>query len=283
MHTKLAAITIGLIVAAGSSWAKTGETEQDIINRYLKKTESKHTRRITWASATFRFDRINRDNDYNKFANYSSNHFSSTDIPWLGDAKSFGVDLGMFVGRKMAWSLGGEYWLKLGTNQSGPLPYTPPSGSPTIVENLVSEVKVWGVSTSVQYYLLNPPNKETLLSLPAVRISGMAGFYQVSWEVWDNYENLNLSTSYPEAINTTFKGSAPAFALMIGADYPLHFGNLALGVDVGMLYLNFTNVAWYNPTDQEIVATYAGTTDSRVDLNMTGIRGKIELKRFFRL
>jgi hypothetical protein len=49
------------------------------------------------------------------------------------------------------------------------------------------------------------------------------------------------------------------------------------------MYLNFKNVAWYNDQDQEIVASYTGDADGRVDLGLSGFRAKIELKRFFSL
>ena len=52
-------------------------------------------------------------------------------------------------------------------------------------------------------------------------------------------------------------------------------------MDANYLYLNFGNVAAYNSSDQEIVATYSGEEDGRVDLGMSGFRGKVELKRYF--
>jgi len=116
-----------------------------------------------------------------------------------------------------------------------------------------------------------------------VRVDGSVGYYQASWDLWDGYQNLNLATSVPEGVNTTLKGTAPGFSFGVGADYPLPFFDMALGVDVSYLYLNFTNVAWYNAEDEEIVATYNGTADSRVDLNLSGARARIELKRFFKL
>jgi hypothetical protein len=50
---------------------------------------------------------------------------------------------------------------------------------------------------------------------------------------------------------------------------------------VSYLYLNFTNVSWYNSQDQEIIATVDGTEDGRVDLDFSGVRGKVEIKRYF--
>ena len=85
----------------------------------------------------------------------------------------------------------------------------------------------------------------------------------------------------PAAINATFKDSNIGLSLSAGAEYPLNFGSMSLGVDVNYLYLNFNNVAWYNSQDQEVVASYAGNIESRVDLGLSGVRGRIELKKFF--
>jgi len=46
-------------------------------------------------------------------------------------------------------------------------------------------------------------------------------------------------------------------------------------------YLNFANAAWYNESGDEIVASVDGTEDGRVDLDFSGVRGKIEVKRYF--
>ncbi|MDF1543823.1 MAG: hypothetical protein P1R58_01830, partial [bacterium] len=78
-----------------------------------------------------------------------------------------------------------------------------------------------------------------------------------------------------------FKGNAPGLSAGFGMDYPLNFYGLSFGADMSYFYLNFTNVAWYNSIDQEVVASVDGTEDGRIDLNFSGVRGKLELKRFF--
>jgi hypothetical protein len=258
------------------------ETEQDIVNRYLKKAQDKHVTRITWISANFTFNRINRNNDYNRFADYTSNHFSNTDIPWLEDGKSFGVDLGLVFKERFAWSVGGEYWLAMGINRKGSFEYSPPGGTPTEVTNLYSEIRVLGFTSFLQYYLYNPPTPEEMLNDPAVRLVASVGYYQAKWDIWNEYQNLNLATSAPYNKNTTFKGNAPGFSLGLGIDYPLRVLNLVLGVDFSYLHLNFNNVAWYNSLNQEIIATYDGTSSGRVNLGLSGFRGKVEIKRFFK-
>jgi hypothetical protein len=279
----VAGVLFGLFAASFVVAGTPTESEKELIDKFLKKRETKHVRRVTWVSANFSFNRINRDNDYNKFANYSSQHFSGTTIPWLGDGKTFGLNFGMMVGQKFGWSVGGEYWLKMGINESGSFTYTPPVGSPTVVTNLQSEVQVWGISTGLQYYLMNPPGKEQMLVKPSFRVGGSIGYYQASWDLWDTYQNFNLSTASPEPSNTTYKGSAPGFSLNLGLDYPLGFYDMALGADFGYLYLNFANVAWYNASDQEVVASWNGSDDGRVELNFSGPTGRIEVKKFIKL
>jgi len=154
-------------------------------------------------------------------------------------------------------------------------------GGPITVTDPSSELSILGFYTGAQYFLLNPPTTDNLLNGLAVRVNGTIGFYTASWDLWDEYENLNLSTSTSASQKTTYKGTAPGFSFGLGADYPINVWDLGLGFDVNYLYLNFTNVAWYNSQDEEIVATYGSSADHRVDLQLSGVRGKIELKRYF--
>ena len=89
------------------------------------------------------------------------------------------------------------------------------------------------------------------------------------------------NSSASESENSTFEGNAPGFTLGLGGEIPLNVLNLSLGADFGYLYLNFTNIAWYNAQDEEIIVTYTGDQDGRVDLDLSGFRGKVELKRYF--
>lgn len=102
----------------------------------------------------------------------------------------------------------------------------------------------------------------------------------MNWDLWPGYESLNLGTGAVPDTNVTFKGSAPAFSLGMGAEYPLGFFELGIGAEFSYMYLNFTNVAWYNG-DDEVVATSTGTEDGRVDLDFSGFRGKFEIRRYF--
>ena len=71
------------------------------------------------------------------------------------------------------------------------------------------------------------------------------------------------------------------FTLDIGVEYPTKALGMVMCADLSYMYLNFSNVAWYNGDNQEIVATYNGDNSGRVDLAFSGIRGKVQIKRFF--
>ncbi len=268
-------------IALSAAGMVSAETEKDIVNRYLKKIEKKQTQKLSWLSLSYTLNRINRNNDYNSFANTVSTQLPETDLPWLGQASTFGVDFGVSVKSKLMWTVGGEYWMKFGTNDDGPYTYTPEAGLSLAVENLQSEVKVYGVTTGLQYYIYNAPSASQPLNGLSARVNGTVGYYHAAWDLWPEYQNLNLATSTSESENTTFEGNAPGFTLGVGGDYPLNFFNMNLGVSFGYMYLNFDNVAWYNSQDQEVVVTYNGASDGRVDLDLSGFRGKVELKRFF--
>jgi len=280
MRSKMAVMAV-LLMLVGAAPVFAGETEKDLVDRFFTRAKKKHTRHLAWAAGNFGLNRINRQNEYNAWATYESNHFSNGSLAWLGEAKSFGVDFGMVFAERFCWSLGGEYWLKMGENKSGAFAYTPPGGIPINVSNLKSEIKVWGVTTGMQYYLVNAPTAAEQLTKPAVRFGGSVGYYQVSWDLWPEYQNLNLSTSVPENTNITYKGTGPGFTINLGGDYPLGWSGLVIGADVGYMMLNFKNVSWYNSQDEEVVATYDGTPGGRVDLDLSGVKGRVEIKRFF--
>jgi len=280
---------VGLLLIAAVGIQAASEQEQEAINKFFKKVEQKHTHKLGFFSFYGMMNRVNRNNDYNRFANYSSGQFANASIPWLGEAKAFGLDMGLVILDRVAWSIGGEYWLKMGSSTSGSFQYNGTGGSePVEVSDLNSEIKVWGISTGADYYLTNRPKPVDHLKKLAFRVGGKVGFYQVSWNVWQEYANVNIeqslslgtATSDPSGDNTTFKGSTPGFSFHIGADYPLGTYQMVLGADFGYTHLNFSNVAWYNNSDEEVIATWDGTTDGRVDLDLSGVQGRIHLKRF---
>ncbi len=285
MRFKLIIMLVGIaLVLSSSASAQTSTTkqEQELIDQYLKKNKKQleKSKKLYWVSGHYAMNRINRHNNYNDFVIYQSSLFSNTDMSWLNTGSSFGLEFGWLAAKKFSWTLGGEYWMPLGETQVGSFAYNPPSGNTTVTE-LKSEIKVYGISTGVQYYLMNAPTVTERLIKPAVRVGVGAGYYQVKWELWDQYENLNLSTASPSPINSTYRDNTLGFTFSLGAEYPIKASGFALGLDLNYLYLNFKNVAWYNAQGQEIVATYSAGPNSRVNLGLSGVRAKVELKKFF--
>ena len=129
--------------------------------------------------------------------------------------------------------------------------------------------------------MFNPPTVNEQLTKPAVRLGGSVGYYQASWDLWQDYQNLNLATSESEPTNITYKGTGVGFMVNLGGDYPLKWNGLVVGADIGYLMLNFKNVSWYNSQDEEVVATLDGTSAGRVNLDLSGVKGRFEIKRFF--
>jgi len=266
------------VLAAGSLRA---ETEQEIVDRYLQKAVKQHTHKAGWASINVSVDRINRHNDYNDFAILESQDLTNGTFGWVEQGFALGADFGMIIKERFAWSLGGEYWLKMGDELPSDNSYFIQSSGTTVTASPKSEIQLYGASTSLYYYVLNPPKPITHLTGLSLRVGGSVGFYGVSWDLWPEYENLNLSTAEPVAENATFKGTAPGVSFGLGIEYPLNFFDLAISSDASYLYLNFSNVAWYNSNDEEIIASVDGTEDGRVDLNFSGVRGKVEIKKYF--
>ncbi len=286
MRFKLIALILGIALTLSvsvSAQTKNTTSEQELIDKYLKKNKKQEekSKKLYWVSGHYAMNRINRNNDYNKFVSYASSQLTNTDLSWLNTSSSLGLEFGWLVNKKFSWTLAGEYWMPLGETQVGTFNYNPPSGSTTVTE-LKSEIKVYGVATGVQYYLLNAPTAVEQLVKPAVRVGLSAGYYQVKWDLWDQYENLNLATATPASINSTFRDNALGFTFNLGGEYPIKASSFALGLDLNYLYLNFKNVAWYNTSDQEVVPTYASNASSRVVLGLSGVRAKVELKKFFR-
>ncbi|MDZ4723059.1 MAG: hypothetical protein SGI97_04030 [candidate division Zixibacteria bacterium] len=284
MRLTLILVTVGLLTASSvlSQTRESNPREQEIVNSYLKKSVSQHNSKLSWFSANFGLNRIFRDNDYNKFVDNQRATFSNGRFGYLNMASSIGLEAAVVFKEKFAWTIGGELWLKMGETLEGSYSYNVPGGSgPSTVTNPKSEISVTGFSSGLQYFILNPPKLGESLSKMAVRIGGTVGLYQVNWELWQQYQNLNLATSNSAATNTTFKDNTVGFGLNLGLDYPINFGGLIVAADLNYLHLNFDNVAWYNLQNEEIIASLNGQEDGRVDLNLSGGRGKIELKKFF--
>jgi hypothetical protein len=268
------------LMLAGVVSADVATQERELIDRFLSKVEEKQTSKVSWMSGHFEINRINQQNDYNAFATNESARLSDASIPWLGDAKSLGLDMGLVFKDRFAWSVGGEYWLQLGSNVPGTHTYTTASMT-SEVDDLKSQINVWGVTTGLHFYPLSHPSAKRKLTKLSLRMGGTIGYYSAKWDVWSAYESINLSTSQPESENIAFSGTGPGLSAVIGIDYPLGWNDFAIGLQTSYLHLNLSNVAWYNTNDEEIVASYNGSADGRVDLDLSGVRARIEIKRYF--
>lgn len=277
--TILMAMTIMLSMAAPTMAQM---TEQEMVDAYLKSSKVNEKQKLGWFSVHFGLNRINRDNDYNKFVSFENSRLTGASFSLLNVTPIIGVDFGVAVASKLVWTFGGEYWFDSGETLEGTFAYNP-SGTPINITDPSSKLTAWGVSTGAQYYIFNPPTPNDKLQKMSVRVGGSVGIYGVSWDLWPEYSNLNLATASPAGVNTTYTDNAVGLSINFGIDYPVGFGGLALGADVDYLYLNFNEVAWYNSADQEIVASFNTTAqpDSRVDLGLSGVRTKLQLKRFF--
>ncbi len=275
-------IALGLILAiAGSSLVTAQDSEQDIVDRYLTrkpKTEKAGNDNIGWLSGSFSVNRINKNNPYNSFAIAESSNIQGGSLLWLDKAFSFGGDVGFVFGKKFYASVGGEYWLSMKNELAGDFLYTPTSST---ITNPTSQIKVYGMTLGAGYFLTGAPNNINHVNKLAVKIGAQAGYYVANWDLWPEYSNLNLSTNTSTGVNTTFRGTTPGFTLNLSTEYPTNLWGLVAVIDMNYLMLNFDNVAWYNSQDEEVVVTLDGTESTRVDLDLSGIRGKFELKRYF--
>lgn len=273
-----------ILLACSTGFAQSREKnpqEQAIVNSYLKKVENKHTRKLGWFSVNGGLNRIFRDNDYNKFVDYPAGQFVEGKFNYLNMANSIGADFALMISRKIGWHAGGEYWLTFGNQLSGTYTYNPPGGGTAQVTDPKSEISVVGFHTGLQYYVLNPPTPQEKLSKLAVRVNGAVGMYSASWDLFNQFQNLNLATSAPASTNTTFKDDAIGFRAGVGIDYPVKLGGLTLSLESEYLSLNFNEMAWYNQQNNEIIASYDGTSNGRVGLDLSGLRGRFEIKKFF--
>jgi len=282
MRLRFTVLVATILIISLSATSNAQLTEQEMVDSFLKTTVVTQKHKFGWFSAHFGLNRINRDNDYNKFVSFENTRLSGASFSTLNVAPIIGVDFGISLSHKVVWTIGGEYWLDFGETLNGAVTYNP-SGSPINTTNPFSEITAWGISTGAQYYIFNSPAINEKMRGMSVRVGGNVGLYGVSWNLFPEYSNLNLATATPAGVNTTYTDNAIALSINFGIDYPVGIAGLALGADVDYLYLNFNQVAWYNSANQEIVASYnaTGQSESRVDLGLSGVRTKLQLKRFF--
>lgn len=257
------------------------DTEQDVIDQYLNKRQPKiqeKAGRLGWLSMNFTLNRVNRHNDYNHLMTLESDNISGGSFSWLNMAYSVGGELGILFSKRFCFSLGGEYWLKMGEELEGDYAYLPTS---TTITNPSSSVKVYGAYAGIGWFAVNPPKQGSQPDSWSFRVNGTAGFYVADWELWQDFVDLNLATGLSSGSSATFRGTAPGFTIGGVVEYPVSVLGLVASGELQYLYLNFDNVAWYNSSDEEIIVTWDGSSDGRVDLGLSGFRGKFEVRKYF--
>ncbi|MEW5925027.1 MAG: hypothetical protein AB1746_13665 [Candidatus Zixiibacteriota bacterium] len=282
MLKKLIPVFIALfaITVAASAF---GQTEDEIISKYLKKMEKQRKHKIYFGSIGFSYGKLPNNSDYNVYSNYANvNIDPGNPMTGIWRSKEFSANMGMMASRKVSFQLGFDYWLKMGDNTTGDYTFSiSPLGTQTDFD-LISQVQVWGLTSGIDYHLLNAPDNEGIVNGFNVRIGGGAGVYFSKWEVWSGANSFNLSTSLEELNIEPLKGTAPGFSAWIGADYPVGFFGMLLSANVNYLYLNFSDVHSYNDFDEELYLSYTSNPEDRVELDFSGFRGKVEFKKYFK-
>jgi len=275
-----------IFLLAGVVGGAFAQTEDDIVAKFLNKTEKKHFNKVGFVSAYFSYGKLSDNNPYNKYSIFVDNNVVSqnpSDPKMDGAYRSdqLGITLGMMMSSKLAVKLGFEYWLKMGTNRVGNYNFSiAPFGQHNNF-NLISELKVYGVTGGIDFYVINSPDKFGELHSLAVRLTGGGGFYMTEWKVWQGDSSFNLSTGYLDATIEPLKGAAPAYYAGIGFDVPIKFLGLTLGTEAIYMIMNFNNVKSYNSLGEELYLSYPDNTEDRVNLDYSGPRAKLELKKFF--
>jgi len=285
---KIMPFLLSAIIILGAVGTVFAQTEDEIVSKFMKKTEKKHVNKVGFIAAYFSYGKLSDNSSYNKYSIFVDKHLHAlnpSDLEMDGAYRSdqLGVSFGMMVASRMAVKLGFEYWLKMGTDKVGDYSFSSdlaPYGEQRNF-NLVSELQVYGITSGLDLYLLNPPDKFGQFHSLAFRISGGGGFYMTQWKIWNGSSSFNLSTGASEANVEPLKGSAPGFYGGIGFDLPIRFLGMTLGSEAIYMVMNFNSVKSYNRLGEELYLSYPDETSKPIKLDYSGPRGKIELKKFF--
>jgi hypothetical protein len=268
-----------LFVLVSSSMA---QTEDDIIAKYLKKTEKKHKNKIGYMSFYGSYGKLPGDGDYLKFVGYANNGIDpGGPIEGIWRSKQFGGEFGIMVTPYASVNFGFEYWLKMGNSSTGDYTFTINPAGTYNDYTVRSEIKVYGFTGGINYFPLNPPDREGLVHSVSAHIGAGIGYYLARWELWDSADAFNLSTSSTEPNVDAFDGSTLGFSIWAGADYPTGFYGLLVGADVKYQYVNFENLHTYNGLGEELYVSYDGAETGRVDIDVSGFRAQLAIKRYF--
>jgi len=251
---------------------------------FLSAATEKHSRHVSFLALRFGGGLL-RGGDYDKFAAYNSANITRTDggsaiLNGLSNSYEFGIEMGTMLGQKSSVSLGLDYWLKNGSNHVGDFTLSvEPIGSQTGFA-LRSQITVFGASGNFGYFLLNKPSRIGALKGLSIEAVGSAGFYFSRWNLWQGSGNINLSTGLFEQIGGALTDQAPSFAGALRFSIPTNLFHTVIAIEGGYQYLKFTNPSWKNALNEEIRPTYSANSADNVELDFSGLRGKIAIRKF---
>lgn len=265
-----------------------GQSEDELVARFLKKTETKQAKKIGYVVFSGSYGRLKNVNDYNRFAEGISPLITGLNgsydhVDGIFRSKEFFVGLGIMGTPKLSLAGGFSYWLKLGRTPVGDYNLSLLSAEDAEDHNgfdLKSEVQVYGFAASVDYYLMNPPDQQGVLRGLAVKALMGGGYYFARWQLWEGFDGYNLAAQETEDITGKLAGAAPGFTVGMAVEYPLRLAGLVVEAAARYQYLNFASMKWYNGNNEETTVVQNGTTE-RVNLDFSGPRAQFGLKRYF--
>lgn len=268
-----------LFVAVGSAFA---QNEDEIVASYMHKAQKKYKTKVGFFSASLSFNDLKNENGFNRFSDYANSQVTpGSPLANAWHSYQLNANFGMMLNRDVLFKLGFDYWLSMGSEKTGDYTMSvAPVGAQTDF-NMKSKVQVLGFSIGTDYYLTNPPDKYGIIHALALRVGVSGGFYMAKWNVWEGLTSFNLATSSFEANRDPLKDNSLGFTVMAGVDFPAPVWDLLIGFDAGYQYLNFDDIKSYNTVGEELyLSATAGGTD-KLTLDLSGLRAKIELKKFF--
>lgn len=271
-------ILLTLAISLASVTPAFCQTEEEVVAKYLKKAEQKREKKIWFVTASGLYGKLSDDNQYNDFrAN------SATGLDGIYRSKELSVGFGLIAAKNLAVGASVNYWFKLGNEATGDYVNLTEDPIETVANtDMKSNLQVYGFTGNIDYFVMNSPDKFGVLRGPALKISVGAGYYFARWELWKGFMGYNLDTETSEEIDDKLTGGAFGGSVGLAAEMPINFGGLVAEGALRYEYLKFSKIKWYNADDQEVVVI-GNAVPERVELDLSGPRVQLGLKRYFSL
>jgi hypothetical protein len=281
-------IVFGMIFSLLLAGLTMAQSEEELVAKFLNKTEKKQIKKVGFFVVNGSYGKLLTAGDYNNYVHEISPAiaaFNNSDsrVEGIYRSKELFAGFGIMTSSKMAATLGFNYWLRMGSDKTGDYNLSLVNMNDPIDHdnfNLKSEIQIYGFSGGVDYYLLNPPDRDGLLHGLALKVGANGGFYFAKWEVWEGFTGYNLYLESQEIITGKLTGQAPGASISLTTEYPVKLMGLVVEMSAKYQYLNFTKMKWYNDLDHENVVVY-GPDQRRVELDLSGPRAQFGLKRYF--